>query len=62
MMALVESLGAKKPVPHSGPDRKLFVLAGIRYEICAPGGTRTPNRLIRSQMPYPIEPRTLVAA
>ncbi len=22
--------------------------------LCAPGGTRTPNRLIRSQMPYPL--------
>ena len=36
----------------------MFRLAFV-FVFSALGGTRTPNRLIRSQMLYPIEPRAL---
>jgi hypothetical protein len=44
------------PQPHY-----LQGAAGIRKNYGAPGETRTPNLLIRSQMLYPIELRALWA-
>ena len=38
-------------------DIAVHILVGLCVLCSALGGTRTPNRLIRSQMLYPIEPR-----
>ena len=40
-----------------GQDIAVHISVGLCVLCSALGGTRTPNRLIRSQMLYPIEPR-----
>ena len=42
-----------------GQDIAVHISVGLCVLCSALGGTRTPNRLIRSQMLYPIEPRAL---
>ena len=36
-------------------DNRLLSIDNRQLVFCAPGGTRTPNHLIRSQVLYPIE-------
>ena len=49
------------PEAHAVPEAKRFerALAGCQGKSYIPGGTRTPNLLIRSQTPCPIGPQGL---